>query len=462
MNLYGRKVIYTDAESITPDNVLAVLQSALPTFYFNVRQTQTLYDYYRGKHRVYKRHKEVRPEICNKIVENRANEIVSFKTGYLMGEPVQYVSHGKTDVSEALEQFQDYIFAEDKATKDKELADWFYISGTSYRMILPDKNGDEDDSPFEVYTMDPRDTFVVYSNGIGEKCLMGVKRIRRKLLPDLYCVWTDNTYFEISNNKIVKIQYHYIGDVPIIEYPANHARLGAFEIVLDIIDALNDLTSNRLDGIEQFIQALMVFKGVDIHEDDFEQLKKQGALKVPPDGDVKYLINQLNQTQTQTLVDYLYQTMLDICGMPNRNGGSSTSDTGAAVIMRDGWSSAEARAKDTEMMFKMSEKRFLKIALHICNTYKNMNLKLSQIEIHFTRRNYENIQGKAQVLTTMLGSGKIHPELAFQHCGMFVDPEAAYLKSVEYIAEQEQKQLKELEDARAQEVNKSKEETNAA
>lgn len=34
--------------------------------------------------------------------------------------------------------------------------------------------------------------------------------------------------------------------------------------------------------------------------------------------------------------------------MPNRNGNASTSDTGSAVIMRDGWSDAEARAKDSE------------------------------------------------------------------------------------------------------------------
>ena len=53
--------------------------------------------------------------------------------------------------------------------------------------------------------------------------------------------------------------------------------------------------------------------------------------------------------------------------MPNRNGGTSTSDTGSAVIMRDGWSAAEARAKDSELMFKLSEKEFLKLVLRICS-----------------------------------------------------------------------------------------------
>ena len=184
---------------------------------------------------------------------------------------------------------------------------------------------------------------------------------------------------------------------------------------------------------------------MDIESEDFKALKENGGLKVPLEGDAKYLVQELNQTQTQTLVDYMYQTVLTICGMPNRNGGSSTSDTGSAVIMRDGWSAAEARAKDTELMFKMSEREFLRLVISITNTLRDMSLKLSAIEIRFTRRNYENIQEKAQVLTTMLANNKIHPRLAFEHCGLFVDPELAYTESMEYAEERENELMEELQ-----------------
>ena len=140
--------------------------------------------------------------------------------------------------------------------------------------------------------------------------------------------------------------------------------------------------------------------------------------------------------QTQTLVDYMYETVLTICGMPNRNGGSSTSDTGSAVIMRDGWSAAEARAKDTETVFKKSEKQFLKQILRILRDTTDSTLPLSNVEIRFTRRNYENITAKANVLVTMLSNPKIHPKLAFIHCGMFADGELAYAMSKEYHDEQ--------------------------
>lgn len=442
--LNGRKVIYTDVADVNASNVVEVLNKAKIAHEKNYRDIKYLYDYYRGIQPVLYRTKDVRPEICNRIVENRANEIVSFKVGYLMGEPVQYVSRGDDAVSDDIARLNEYVFAEDKASKDKELADWFTICGTAYRMVVPDKLKAEEESPFEIHTLDPQYTFVVYHSGLGHKRKMGVTYITLEDNTVLYCVYTDKMYFEIKDDKIVSSKPHALGRVPIIEYPLNSARLGAFEIVLPLLDAINEVASNRIDGVEQFIQAILVLKGVDIEDEAFAKLKDNGGLKLPLDGDAKYLVQELNQMQTQTLVDYMYQTVLTICGMPNRNGGSSTSDTGSAVIMRDGWSDAEARAKDTELMFKQSEKEFLKIAIDIANSFRDLTLKLSDIEIRFTRRNYENIQGKSQVLTTMLSNSKIHPRLAFEHCGMFADPELAYLQSMEYAEEQEKKNLEKM------------------
>lgn len=445
MLLHGRRMIKTDQTEVTIDNVVTVLRKALPTHWKNRSEIQFLWHYYKGRQPILDRIKQVRPEICNHIVENRANEIVSFKSGYLMGEPLQYVSRGNTpNIADAINQLNEFVFAEEKPAKDKELADWFHICGTSFRMVLPDEEGEEDDSPFEIYTLDPRNTFVVYNNGLGNKPVLGVKYVIDENGVVHYSCYSRYEYFEIVESKVVDHQYHILGDIPIIEYPLNLARIGAFELVIPLLDAINLTDSNRLDGVEQFIQALMLFHNVDISSEDFKQLREEGAIKfkdIDPQlkAEVSYLINSLNQGETQTLVDHMYQTVLTICGMPNRNGGSSTSDTGSAVIMRDGWSAAEARAKDSELMFKKSERRFLKLVLNICRTLVEMDLKVCNIEIRFTRRNYENILQKAQVLDLMLKNNKIHPRLAFEHCGLFVDSDLAYAVSAEYTEEQEKK-----------------------
>ena len=445
MQLHGRRMIKTDESEVTIDNVVTILRKALPFHWKNRSEINYLWHYYKGIQPILNRVKLVRPEIANKIVENRADEIVSFKSGYLMGEPLQYVTRGNAEsIADAINQLNEYVFAEEKPAKDKELADWFHICGTSFRMVLPDEDGEEDDSPFEIYTLDPRNTFVVYHNGLGNKPVLGVKYVIDEKGVITYSCYSKYEYFEIVESKVVKCEPHILGDIPIIEYPLNLARIGAFELVVPLLDAINLTDSNRIDGVEQFIQALLLFHNVDISSDDYKKLREEGAIKfkdIDPQlkAEVAYLTNSLNQGETQTLVDHMYQTVLTICGMPNRNGGSSTSDTGSAVIMRDGWSDAEARAKNSELMFKKSERRFLKLVLNICRTLVGMDLKVHNIEIRFTRRNYENILQKAQVLDLLLKNGKVHPRLAFEHCGLFVDSDLAYALSAEYVEEQEKK-----------------------
>lgn len=447
MIYHGRRVIKTDETEVTSENVVRILNTALTYHNHNRADIQFLWDYYRGIQPILNRTKEVRPEINNMIVENRANEIVSFKSGYLMGEPLQYVSRGNgEDLTDSINKLNEYVFAEEKPAKDKELADWFHICGTSYRIVLPDNTGDEDEAPFEIYTLDPRNTFVVYYNGLGEKPILGVRYVTDEDGKIHYSCYSKHYYFEIVDSVVVEAKPHILGDIPIIEYPLNTARLGAFEIVIPLLDAINLTDSNRVDGVEQFIQALMLFHNVDISSEDYKQLREEGAIKFKDidnqlKAEVKYLTNSLNQGETQTLVNHMYETVLTICGMPNRNGGSSTSDTGAAVIMRDGWSAAEARAKDSELMFKKSERILLKIILNICHTLADMTLKVCNIEIRFTRRNYENILQKAQVLDLMLKNPKIHPQLAFAHSGLFVDAELAYSMSMEYAEKEEKKAL---------------------
>lgn len=446
LHLNGRRMILTDETEVNIGNVVQILRKALPYHWENRSEISYLWSYYKGRQPILNRVKEVRPEITNKIVENRANEIVSFKSGYLMGEPLQYVSRGNAEnIADAINQLNEFVFAEEKPAKDKELADWFHICGTSFRMVLPDEMaGEDDESPFEIYTLDPRNTFVVYNNGLGNKPILGVKYVVDENGVVHYSCYSDREYFEIVESKVVSYDTHILGEIPIIEYPLNMARIGAFELVIPLLDAINLTDSNRLDGVEQFIQALMLFHNVDISSEDFDELRERGAIKfkdIDPQlkAEINYLVSNLNQGETQTLVDHMYQTVLTICGMPNRNGGSSTSDTGSAVIMRDGWSAAEARAKDSELMFKKSERIFLKVVLNICRTLADMDLKVCNVEIRFTRRNYENILQKAQVLDLMLKNNKIHPRLAFEHCGLFVDSDLAYTLSAEYAEEQEQK-----------------------
>lgn len=249
--LHGRRVIATNEQKITADNVVKVLNTAIATHDKNRGEIQYLWDVYRGKQDIRKKEKIVREEINNKITVNIANEIVTFKTAFLLSGPVQYIGAkgSKTD-NNKLVDLNRWMSDEDKQSKDKEIVDW-------------------------------------------------------------------------------------------------------------------------------------------------------------------------------------------ICGMPNRNGGSSTSDTGQATIMRDGWKDAESRAQDSEDMFRRSERQFLRVFLTICNTTNNLGLNVGDVYAQFTRNNLTDIQSKMQVFIQGLGCEKIAPETVYRELGPFRDNEMALQEGMKYYEEKQ-------------------------
>lgn len=192
----------------------------------------------------------------------------------------------------------EYMFAEDKAAQDQELVEWQMICGTAFRLVLPDEPGEEDEAPFELYTLDPRDTFVVYSNEIGNKPLMAVKYSKDDNEIFHYSIYTENRYYLVDGDILVESKPHALDMIPIIEYPGNNARLGSFEIVLPLLDAINNVESNRMDGMEQLVQAFIKFINCDITKEEYEEFLQLGAIKVKSvDGqaaDVGVVTTELN------------------------------------------------------------------------------------------------------------------------------------------------------------------------
>ena len=423
-----------------------VLTECMAVHWFNSAQIDYLYRYNRGMQPVLNRKKQTRPEINNKVVENHASEVSQFTAAYFMGEPVVYVRRGSDDgMSKDIELLNNYMMYEDKATRDMEMATWMAICGVGYRMVLPDKDafGDPDYAPFELDTPDPRFTFVAYSTGFGHKRMMGVRMVWRQNNDGAYkwliCGYTRTHYFEVWDGaEIVKWEPHTLREIPIFEYRLNMNMLGSFEPAIPVLNAINTIQSNRVDGLEQFVQSFLKFVNCDIEEDTVEQLRKMGAIVLKSvnglNSDVDLVSQELNQSQTQTLVDYLYDQVLQICGLPTTTkGGSSTSDTGQAVLLRDGWQQCESRAQQTEKLYRKSEREFLRLVLRIMGeTRESVNLKLSQVECKFTRRQHDNLQSKCQALTSLLQAG-IHPEIAIATSGLFNDPMDVYSQSKKYL-----------------------------
>lgn len=451
----GRRVITTPYETITRDNVVDVLSNAQETHRRNVGEIDYLYNVYRGCQDIMYKVTNARPTINNHVCVNRANEIVTFKSAYLLNEALQYISHGgEESVSRDVKTLNEYMRSEDKESKDKELVDWMHICGVGVRVVLPDDESEQEGAPFYIATMDPRTAYVIYHDGIRKRAVAGVLNMKDENEKPFSYVYTSNRCYQVQDNRVVKETPNLdFGCPPVIEYAANMPRLGAFEPVISILNAINVLESNAVDSIQAFVDAYDVFINCELTDGQYAELSQGGkAISVKTvtpgfEANVKRIASELNQAGTQTRIDDLTDAYLTICGMPNRNGGTSTSDTGTAVIFRDGWSEAESRAKDTEKYFIRSERDFLRVVLRICHasSKSNISLQLKDIGIDFARKSLSNVQSKVQALCEILNNGSIHPKLAFDAFGdIFGDKETAYRISMEWKEAQEAKQEEEL------------------
>ena len=464
MQLHGRSVITTNETEITSGNVVKVLNDALEIHRKNRAEEVYLEKYLRGIQPVLDRQKKYNDYVNNKVTVNIANQIVAFKTSEFAGEPITYVSRSnKKTVPKKVEKLNSMMLSEGKPSKDMDLAYKMFTAGVGYRLVLRDKaeavakNELFDEAPFEIYIPDPRNTFVIRLNDVTRRVVAGVTYVFMDQPLDnkvQYTVYTDKYAFVIEGTaqqgEIIKsTTVHNFGMVTMIEYPCNPIYMGAFETVLPLLDSISAIESNRLDAVEQFVQAIMVFEGVDITREQLLELKDLGAIKLPPTMDgrqsrVYYLNEQLNQDQTQTLVDDLYQTILQIVGLPSQgNGRTGDSSNNGAVLLKNGWWSAEARTLEAEGMWKEAETQFLKIVLKICKDAGVIEgLSLSDVEPKFSRRSYEDLLVKSQSFAS-LRSANVSPLQAFKYSHISQDPES---DALEFLAYQEE-QAKALDEA---------------
>ena len=474
---FGRRVLTYSLkkEELTAQKICEILPEVLREHEKNAREIDYLYRYYKGKQPILNKQKNVRPEINNKVLENHAFEIVEFKKAYVYGEPVQYVQKGEKDnekINPEISILNKFMESEDKSSKDKDLSEWQYIGGTAYRWAEIDKKGEEDEAPFEISIPDPRRTFVVYSSGIRQEQLFSghYSWFSENLISEdgksytskyrIITIYTEDKMYQFKESfGICEIMQQYLPPIGtekeenevteyplivkghrIIEYPLNSARLGLIELVMSGLNALNRIKSDDLDGIDQFIQSLLVFVNQQIDVESFKALVEAGAIEVSSNdpnkpADVKLLTQQLMHSETKVVTDDLYNNILTICGIPRLNDKPSGGDTGQARLLGEGWTMADERAKQDELSFKKSEKQFLKLILNICK-YKNQikTLKISDIDIKFTRNKSDNLLVKTQGLLTMKQS-QVSPDIAFAICGLFSDPNDVYAKSKKYFGE---------------------------
>lgn len=432
---YGRKIAYADVEEITEDNIVSVVGSCIGDFNWNKRIFKYLWDYYKGDQPIRYRQKVVRDDIINYIVENHAHEIVQFKTGQTYGEPVQYISRKDDEkINKAVDVLNDYMVDAEKHSKDIKAGEWQSATGTSFKAVQFTKNSD---LPFRIVSPSPLNTFVIYSKNTEEP-ILAVQELKNENKEWYKLCFSKNMQFIIKDGKIIDKKPHAFGDIPIIEYPNNHERISDIELVIDILDAINNMQSNRMDSIEQFVQSWVKFVNCDIDKETFQEMKMAGALVVKSNNkenksDVDIMTQELNQTESQVAKDDLWDNALSILSIPNRESQNSGGDTQGAVSLRAGWDFSKTRAKLKDPLVKAGDKKLAKIVLNLLRiSGDNLGITTRDFEAQINHSPLDNLYTKAQALTVLLQAG-VNPQVAISTCGLWGDAEKVFILSKPYL-----------------------------
>ena len=449
---YGRKILYDDylPEDINgPDNeknakiIGDILNNVWNSHKQNANEIDYLEKYYRGCQPILGKRKDIRPTINNIILENNAYFVVNFKVGYVFGEPIQFIQRGDIANPE-VGVLNGYAIAEDKYDKDSELAEGVYTSGIGHRLVLPNKT---DDSPFDIINLDSKTTFLVYSSkDPAHSKLMGVtftKNVRGSGIQG--SVYTKKGYytFEMPNAgtmfNVKFVKNHYLQTIPIFEYNFNKWRLGIIEVVMSIFNAINRIDSGDLDGLEQYVQSLLVFINNEIDPETYKDVLNLGAVELSTadparPADIKLLQNEISHENTEVLHKRLLNTAFTILGIPIQTNRTSGGDTGAARQLSDGWTMAQQRAKQEENAFKRCSKDEIKLILRICRDTKGSGIEkltLKDIDQKLPRGRDDNFLVRARGLMNLITSG-VSPDVAYASTGIFPDSNEAYQKSLDF------------------------------
>ena len=414
---YGRKKIILEYDEVNADNVIDVLQKAIPWHTRNVSDCEYLINYFLGEQDVLHRSAPATSNINNQVVANYAFPITREIVGYTFGNPVELVQKNvgkRTDV----ETLSDILDNAGGFLTDTLTAIYDSICGVAYEMTLPSDDISMDyvpDVPLKVISLHPCDTFCVFSNQVGNPQIMSCNIIHTDGDGDIYNCYTKDYMFTVTDRmNSVKVERNPIGLDPIVMFENSIFRTGDWEQAISVMNASNDIASDSLNDIEGTIKSLLVLLGAEF-EDDTEGLKsikdKRLLTLTSPQGtnvDAKFISPHIDSASIENIREYLEEARNIITGIPDRQTASG-GDTGTAVLNRNGWTDIEIVARLKELFFKDAKKKQIRIAVKILQLVGKISSEMNPVDINITigRHTMDNIQSKAQTFSTLVATGEL-------------------------------------------------------
>lgn len=372
----------------------------------------------------------------NRIASDWAKYITVFEQGYMLGNPVEYKNEN-AEIQALIDNFSKQNNEQDHNVAIKtDLA----IYGRAYELLNTFQ--DVDGSVWvKLYRMNPEQTFVIYDDSYEQRSLMAVNYYSISYgnghKRDFVKVYTDDSIYEyVDDNqeadtlRLKEKSEHFFNGVPVNEFSNNTDRTGAFEAVLDSIDAY-DLSQSELANFQQDSnEALLVISGnpfTGVEDKDFledgrinpngrlavSQSFKKAKILVLDDNPIPggsspsahYLVKTYDTAGAEAYKERLVNDILRFTFTPDTTD-NNFAGTQSGEAMKYKMMAADNYRGKQELLFEKGLMRRLRLAVNIWkikgNDSDNYNL-INETDIVFTPNLPQNNNELVAIVKNLYG-----------------------------------------------------------
>lgn len=386
-------------------------KSDITKYILNHSKEKAIYDYlyclYKAQHNILNRTVK-NCQQNNKIVINYPSYISDINTGYFMGKPITYTSKDK----QMLEDIQEVFNYNDEQEINMLLAKYASIKGKSYEILYLDNERNELTGEEEIKlrqaNIPAEETILIYNNKIQPDPIFAIRyfEIDEEYKVEFYTY--DKIYYyctplDCSSIQFIEEKENYFKDIPIIEYPNNDEAQGDFEKVLTAVNAYDLVTSNSANTFEYNDEAILKivnFSGT--KAEDVTRMKEEGAVMVDSDGDIDWIIKNINDTALQNHKKNLKDEIHTISKTPNLGDENFAGNLSGVAIEFKLWP-LEQNAVQKERKFKKSLQRRLELMCKYFEFKRDVKYDWRNIKVTFNRNMPTNITELTETLKGLKG-----------------------------------------------------------
>lgn len=342
-----------------------------------------------------------------KIPTNFAKKFVQMEVGYSLGNPITYISKSN---NKSLIDTIEYNIGSWSKSQDQRLRKESEIYGVSYELDYINSDGE-----FAATTLTSQNCFVLTDGTAEDNVVMAMHyfikdfdinnvnlediNIKKEYL-DVYLPGRI-IHYDVTGGALIYMneETNIFPKVPIIVCPANDEMQSGFHDIVELMQAYNDVQSDEINLINDYRNAYLVFKGGDIDTENLKKMKSDGIMSVPKDGDVSWLIKNIQDGFVNNALNNIENKIYDVMNETNLNKDFTSNTSSLAIKIK--LTNLENKLAGVEALFEIALRHRLRNLSDYLQIKTGQGFDVRDIKIQFTRNLPSDLTSLAQVCTQL-------------------------------------------------------------